>query len=365
MKGRRIAAVVVKEGYEILRDPVSLFVALLLPVVFLFIFGYAITLDVKEVAFGVLDQNRTAASRSLIDSFTGSGYFRLERRFESGRQLNEGLQRGDVALALVIPRDFHRRLAGDEPAPVQLLVDGTYSATALVVSNYAQSILAAFGQTPSPRAIRAEVRIWYNPSLRSVNYIVPGLYAVILMAFPPMLTTLAIVREKETGSIQQIFASPLSSAEFITGKLLPYGVIAFIQMGFVLLAGYFWFRVPFAGAVSFLLATALIYVFCTVGIGLLISTITRTQLSAMLLALIFTLMPSFLFSGFLFPIFNMPYVFELYTALFPARYFVVLSRGVTLKGAGIGVLWVNTVLLALYTLAVFALAARRLKKKVA
>lgn len=365
MKGRRIVAVLVKEGHEILRDPVSLFVALVMPVVLLFVFGYAITLDVKDVDMGVLDRSRSAASRTLVDAFTGSGYFSLERRFESGRDLNSALQRGDVTLALVIPPGFHRRLARGEPAEVQLLVDGTYSATALVVSNYAQSIVAAYGQTPSPTIVRAEVRTWYNPSLRSVNFIVPGLYAVILMAFPPMLTTLAIVREKETGAIQQIFASSLSAAEFITGKLVPYGVIAFTQMAFVMLAGYFWFRVPLAGDVSFLLATALIYVFCTVGIGLLISTLTRTQLSAMLLALIFTLMPSFLFSGFLFPIFNMPYVFELYTALFPARYFVVLSRGVTLKGAGLGVLWVNTALLALYTLAVFALAARRLKKKVA
>ncbi|WP_303903402.1 ABC transporter permease, partial [Thiohalomonas denitrificans] len=264
-----------------------------------------------------------------------------------------------------LPPAFRRRLMRPAPAEVQVLVDGTYSATALVVANYAQSILAAFGATPSPRTVRAEVRVWYNPSLRSVNTIVPGLYAVILMAFPPLLTTLAIVREKERGTVQQIYASPLTSAEFIIGKLIPYGLIAFFQIGLVMLAGYFWFRVPLEGAASFLLATALIYVFCTVGIGLLISTVTRTQLSAVLLALIFTLMPSFLFSGFLFPIFTMPYVFELYTALFPARYFVVLSRGVSLKGAGIGVLWFNTALLAAYTLAVFALAAWRLKKKVA
>ncbi|SCZ55328.1 ABC transporter permease [Thiohalomonas denitrificans] len=365
MKGHRIGAVITKERHEILRDPVALLVALLLPMVLLFLFGYAISLDVKNVDMGVLDRDRSAASRSLVESFTASGYFRLERRFAGDRDLNRALQSGEVRLALVIPPDFRRRLTRQAPAEVQVLVDGTYSATALVVANYAQSILAAFGATPSPRTVRAEMRVWYNPSLRSVNTIVPGLYAVILMAFPPLLTTLAIVREKERGTVQQIYASPLTSAEFIIGKLIPYGLIAFLQIGLVMLAGYFWFRVPLEGAASFLLATALIYVFCTVGIGLLISTVTRTQLSAVLLALIFTLMPSFLFSGFLFPIFTMPYVFELYTALFPARYFVVLSRGVSLKGAGIGVLWFNTALLAAYTLAVFALAAWRLKKKVA
>jgi ABC-2 type transport system permease protein len=201
--------------------------------------------------------------------------------------------------------------------------------------------------------------------MRSANYVVPGLFGVILLALPPLLTALAVVREKETGSIQQIFASPLTPAEFIAGKLIPYGLIAFIQIVMVMMAGFFWFAVPFRGNLGLLLATGLIYVFCTVGIGLLISTITRSQLVAMLTALIVTLMPSFLFSGFLFPIFTMPYALQLYTSAFPSRYFVELSRGIVLKGAGIEEIWPNTALLTAYTAGVFLLAAWRFRKKVA
>jgi ABC-2 type transport system permease protein len=194
---------------------------------------------------------------------------------------------------------------------------------------------------------------------------VPGLIGVLLMAFPPLLTALAIVREKETGSIQQIFASPLTSAEFIVGKILPYGVIAFFQIVMVTAVGVLWFSVPFQGNLLFLLGAGLIYVFCTVSLGLLVSTITHSQVVAMLLALILTLMPSFLFSGFLFPIFTMPYFLQLYTYVFPSRYFIELSRAVMMKGAGVHELWVNVSLLGLYTLAVLALAAWRFRKKVA
>lgn len=370
MKADRLLAVVDKEAREILRDPITVWVSLLLPLVMLFLFGYAISLDVDDVALGVLDQDQSPVSRTLTDRFVQSGYFRLTATFDSHQEVETALQKGKVRLAMVIPPRFHADLARGEQPAVQLLVDGTHSATALIVANYATTIVAQFqhgtgreeGHFP---AIRLETRVWYNPSLRSVNYVVPGLYGVILMAFPPLLTALAIVREKETGSIQQIFASPLTPAEFIMGKLLPYGLIAFAQMLMVIAVGFFWFQVPFQGNLGFLLATALVYVLCTVGIGLLVSTITRSQVVAMLLALIITLMPSFLFSGFLFPIFTMPYVLQLYTYVFPARYFVELSRGVVLKGGGPEELWFNVALLAAYTLAVFWLAAWRFRKKVA
>lgn len=185
------------------------------------------------------------------------------------------------------------------------------------------------------------------------------------MAFPPLLTALAITREKESGSIQQVFASPLTASEFLAGKLIPYGIIAFLQFLTVIIAGFVWFEVPLRGSLSLLFAAGLVYVFCTVGIGLLVSTIARTQLTGMLMALIMTLMPSFLFSGFLFPIFTMPYVLQLYTRLFPARYFVDLSRGIVLKGAAFPDIWPTFLILFFYTAAIFALAVWRFKKKVA
>jgi ABC-2 type transport system permease protein len=264
----------------------------------------------------------------------------------------------------VIPPGFQARISRGEAAPIQVLVDGTYSATANLVAAYAAAIVSAFGDDSSPR-VRVETRVWYNPALKSVTYVVPGLFGVILMAFPPLLTALAITREKETGTIQQIFASPLSPAQFLAGKLIPYGLIAFVQILMVIAVGFLWFDVPMRGSLPLLLAAGLIYVFCTVGLGLLVSTVTRSQLVAMLLALILTLMPSFLFSGFLFPIFTMPYVLQLYTRLFPAQYFVDLSRSVVLKGAGLPDIWVSSALLLAYTAGIFALAVWRFRKKVA
>lgn len=365
MNWHRLTAVTAKETREIIRDPITVGVSVLLPLVMLFLFGYAISLDVENVTLGVLDQDKSPASRALTDSFVQSGYFSLVSDLKFVDEVEDSLQRGQVKLVLVIPPSFHAALVRRENPAVQVLVDGTYSATALVAANYAQTIVSGFRQPARPSAVQLEARVWYNAPMRSINFVVPGLYAVILMAFPPLLTALALVREKESGSIQQIFASPLTPTEFIVGKLIPYGLIAFAQMIMVITIGFFWFQVPFQGNLAFLLATAFIFVFCTVGIGLLVSTITRSQLTAMLLVLIITLMPSFLFSGFLFPIFTMPYVLQLYTAIFPARYFVELSRGIVLKGGGLEELWFNLAVLLLYTFAVFWLAAWRFRKKVA
>ena len=360
----RIAAVIAKETTEIVRDPVTVAVSLLMPLVMLFLFGYAISLDVNNVPIGVLDQDRTPASRALADRFVQSGYFRLARTFTAQSQIEDGLQRGEIRLALVIPPRFQARIERKEAAPVQVLVDGSYSATATLVVASARTIVSSFQDARVPE-IRVATRAWYNPELRSVNYVVPGLFGVILMAFPPLLTALALTREKETGTIQQIFASPLRPTEFLAGKLVPYGLIAFLQIAMVIVVGFLWFGVPLRGNLGLLLATGLVYVFCTVGIGLLVSTVANSQLVAMLVALILTLMPSFLFSGFLFPIFTMPYVLQLYTRVFPVRYFVDLSRGVVLKGAGLPELWPTAALLFAYTVAIFLLAAWRFRKKVA
>lgn len=371
MNVQRIGAVVSKETREIIRDPIAVWISVLLPLVMLFLFGYAVNLDVDEVGLGVLDEDKTPASRALTDRLVQHGYFRLARSLVTESDIEPALQKGLIKLAIVIPVDFHAKLVQDKVPAVQILADGTYSATALIAVNYAQTIVSEFrygAETPvytTAPAARLEIRVWYNAAMRSINYIVPGLFGVILMAFPPLLTALAIVREKETGSIQQIFVSPLTPAEFITGKLIPYGLIAFLQMVMVIAVGFLWFEVPVRGNVGFLLAAALIYVFCTVGIGLLISTITRKQVTAMLLALIVTLMPSFLFSGFLFPIFTMPYVLQLYTYVFPSRYFVELSRGIVLKAGGLETLWFNVALMLLYTGVVFWLAVWRFRKKVA
>lgn len=364
MSPRRVWALIAKEGHELARDPVTLALCAIMPLVMLFLFGYAVNLDVEDLALGVLDEDRSPASRKLIERFTASGYFRHAAHLAGADEVEAALERGRIDLAVVVPRGFGRRLVRGDPAPVQVLVDGTYIATGALAASYAGAVVGAFPQARPP-PIRVEVRVWYNPSMRSVNYVVPGLFSVILMAFPPLLTALAIVREKETGTIQQIYASPVTSAEYIAGKLVPYGLVAFGEMLIVVALARWWFEVPFRGETGFLLAVSVIYVLTTVAIGLLVSVVTRTQLTAMLLALIVTLMPSFLFSGFLFPVFTMPVALQLYSSLFPASYFMDVSRGIVLKGAGLGSLWPNVLLLLGYTAVIFVLAASRIRQKVA
>ncbi len=364
MNLRRIRAVIVKETHEIARDPITIWVSLLMPLVMLFLFGYAITLDVKDIPLGVWDEDSSPESRRLVEAFAQSGYFTLAHEITDERDLAAALERGEIKLALVIPRGLQERRARGAASAVQIIVDGTFSNTAQIVASYADAIVQGVS-APARALLSPEIRVWYNPEMRSVNYVVPGLFGVILLAFPPLLTAFAVVREKETGSIQQIFASPLTSAEFIAGKLVPYGLIAFVQILLVMGFGLVWFNVPFRGDLGLLLSVSLIYVFCTVGLGLLVSTLTNKQVVAMLLVLVLTLMPSFLFSGFLFPIFTMPYLLQLYAATFPGQYFVDLSRAIVMKGAGLREVWVNVAALVGYTLAVFALATWRFRKKVA
>lgn len=370
-----IGAVVWKELREIRRDPTTILVAVALPLVVLYLFGSALSLDVKDASFGVYDLDKSEASRTLIDAFPHSGYFRRAHEITRDGEIGELLDRGEARMVLVIPPDFSEKLKRGEPASVQTLIDGSFSATAMVISGYAAEIIQNWTlermRQPGDRAreasmnIHVDSRVWFNAPLKSVYYIVPGLFGAILMAFPPLLAALAVVREKETGSIQQIFVSPIRPYQLIAGKMLPYAAIAFLEMVMVLMAGLAWFGVPFKGSAMLFLTATVLYVACTVSLGLLISTITRSQLVAMLLALLLTLMPAFLFSGFLFPIFTMPPMMQVYTYLFPGRYFVDISRGIAMRGVGISVLWPQIAALAVYTALVFTATTLRFRKKVA
>lgn len=367
-----IYALVKKEALEILRDPVTLGVAVVLPVIMLFLFGYAISLDVNDVSMAVYDQDRSQESARLVDAFVGSGYFTLEYYLDSPGEVDKVLDRGEASIVLAVPPDFSKDVNLGKRTEVQVIVDGSFSATALIVSNYAAAVVHMYTEELLERESGAGIggigvtpRVWYNPPLRSVNYIVPGLFAVLLMAFPPMLTALSIVKEKERGTIEQIYVSPVSPSAFIVGKVIPYAIIAFFEMVLILAIGILWFRIPFKGSIMLLVGTSLIYVLTTVSIGLFVSTITRTQFQAMFLSLIVTLMPSFLFSGFLFPIATMPYMLQLYTYVFPARYFNDISRDIFLKGVGFEYLIGNIALLVIYGVALFIAATLKFKKKVA
>lgn len=371
-----LLALIKKELKEILRDPVTLGTAIFLPLVLLFIFGYAISLDIEHVSMAVYDQDRSQESSKLIEAFTTSGYFDLKYHFGSFEEVDNVLDRGNASIVVIIPPDFSTDLHSKRYAKIQMLLDGTFSTKALIISNYATAVVNGYSRELINRyltgkglvieePVRVVPRVWYNPPLSSVNYIVPGLFAVLLMAFPPMLTALSIVREKERGTIEQIYVSPIKPYLFILGKIIPYGAIAFGEMLLILAAGTLWFRIPFKGSITLLIVMSLIYVLTTVSIGLFVSTITRTQLAAVLLSLIIALMPSFLFSGFLFPITSMPYMLQLYTYVFPARYFNDISRDIFLKGVGIEYLWGNMLSLIIYTLVLFVITSLRFKKKIA
>lgn len=373
-----ITTVMWKEVHEVRRDPITIGVAIVLPLLMLYLFGSALSLDVNDAALAVYDLDKSPESRALAEAFPRSGYFRWAADVRAEHEVRELLDRGRVRLMLIIPPDFSEKLARGETASVQTLADGSFSATAMVVASYAEAIIQSYAlewlrtaHTPSGHdmahlaPIEVVSRVWFNSPLKSANYIVPGLFGVILMAFPPLLTALAVVREKEAGSVQQIFVSPILPYQFIAGKLIPYAVIAFIEMVMILAAGLWWFHIPFLGSLALFLGATAIYVLCTVGLGLLVSSVTQSQLVAMLLAFMITLMPSFLFSGFLFPIFTMPPMFQMYTYLFPARYFIEVSRGIVMKGLDLTSLWPELVVLVVYTAVVFAITTLLFRKKVA
>lgn len=358
----RLLAVAKKEMRELLRDPITLGIAIVLPLVMMFLFTYAITLDVREIRLAVLDEDGSPQSREYIDSVLRSGYFRLQAAVRNVRTIERLLDQGAVRVGLVIPAGFSRNLDRGRPADVQTLLDGSFSNTAIIASNYLDAITEAYiarlqeralaarvGGVPRlAPAVRVEPRVLYNPGLRSEHYVVPGLFAVILMAFPPLLTALAVVRERERGSILQIRISPIRAWEFLGGKLLPYCAVAFLEMVLLLAAGRVWFAAPVKGSVTLLLGLSVLYVLCTVGIGLVVSTVTRSQVVAILLSIVLTLMPAFLFSGFLFPIESMPAVVRGYTYVFPARYFMDIARGISLKGLGLERLWPQAAILLAY-----------------
>ncbi|HEX6303260.1 MAG TPA: ABC transporter permease [Anaerolineales bacterium] len=376
---KSIFPILEKELREIWRDPYTLGVAILLPLILLFMFAYALNLDVKDTPLAVVDLDNSLQSRAYVQAFLNSDKFRLAYQTTDSKQAANLLDQGRVQSVLVIPKGFSSDLLAGDTADVQTLLDGTFPTTALVVQGYVEAINASFTQKQISQRLESLgngagssfvpvvallPRVRYNPAMESANFIVPGLIGVILMAFPPLLSALAIVREKERGSIQQIFVSPLRPWAFILGKLIPYGVIAYAELLLVLLATRYWFNVPVAGDIGLFLIASVPYVISTVAIGLLVSTLTKSQLTAMLLAIVLTMMPAFIFSGFMFPLYTMPEILRVYSYAFPARYFTEIITGVFLRGVGLKVWGGQLGILVLYTAILVLLASLRFRKKV-
>jgi ABC-2 type transport system permease protein len=365
----RLWAVARKEAIQLRRDPRSLMLAFLLPAMLLLLFGYAITWDLRDIPTVVCDQDLSARSRGLCDALRASGYFTRVANLSGPREIAPWLERGHARMALIIPPDFAENLDAGRSAPLQAIVDGSDANTATITIAYTQAIVATFaarivppGLTPAP-PIRVQSRIWYNEELASRNMIVPGLVAVIMMIIAAMLTSLTISREWERGTMEQLIATPVTRAEVIVGKMLPYIAIGLTDVAIGSLLGVIVFHVPFRGSVLLLGVLSLAFLVGSLGLGLMISAGSRSQLMAMQLSMMTTYLPAYLLSGFMFATELMPRVLRLLTHLIPARYFIVVTRGIFLKGVDARVLWPQGLAMIAYALLGITLAIRAFRKE--
>ena len=385
MNLRRLKAVARKEFLHVLRDPRSLMMGIGMPMLLLFLFGYALTLDVERVPLAVWDQAETARSREFISRFSGSRYFDLRQQASGYRAIEEAIDRREALIALVIPPDFDRLLSRGERAPVQTILDGSDPSTATIALGYAEATAAAYSHdialkqmhaTPRPGALQGggglqrvpslelKPRVWFNTDMVSRNFLFPGLIAVVMMIMAVILTSLCIAREWETGTMEQLIATPVSGLELIFGKLAPYFCIGVLDLILCVCVGEFVFDVPLRGSLLLLAALSLLFLFGALSFGILLSIITKSQLLGSQLAIVTTVLPAFLLSGFIFPIENMPLPIQVVTRLISARYFVFILRGIYLKDVGLAVLWPEVLFLAVFGMVVLAVAVRKFRKKI-
>ncbi|MBW7894358.1 MAG: ABC transporter permease [Opitutaceae bacterium] len=372
MNLRRLWAVARKESIHIRRDPRSLGLAIGIPMLMILLFGYALTLDVDRVPLVVWDQGGTPASRDYVAQFVHSRYFSFQGTVGNQRELEHAIDTRRAWLALVLPPDFGANLAARREAQAQAVVDGSDANTASLVLGYAQGItlafnrqieLATFAHAAERGALELRSRVWFNPDLESKNYIIPGIIAVIMGLIAALLTSLTIAREWETGTMEQLIATPVRGAELILGKLLPYFFIGMLDVLIAVLMAVFLFDVPLRGSVPLLFGVAGLFVIGTLAQGILISVLARQQLLASQFAMVSTFLPAFLLSGFTFAIANMPLPVQVVTYVVPARYFVALVKGIFLRDVGLGSLWPDALFLLVFAAVVAGAAIAKFRKR--
>ena len=370
MNAHRIRAIAEKEMIHILRDPRSLIMAIAIPLLLLFLFGYALTLDVDTVPLAVFDMDRTQMSQAFIDRFDKSRYFSLRLIAGNYTELEVSIDRGECLLGLVIPEDFSRRLQSGRPVSVQAIVDGSDSNTASIALGYATAISTIYSEEhlsdvlgKTWRPVDPQIRIWFNTELKSRNYIIPGLIAVIMMVIASLLTSLTVAREWEQGTMEQLISTPIQTQELILGKMIPYFLIGFLDVLLSVVVGTQVFEVPLRGNPLILFALSSLFLIGGLSLGLLYSILTKNQSHAYQLAMLTSFLPAFLLSDFAFPVIGMPTAIRLVTHIVPARYFVTILKGIFLKGVGLEILWIETLFLAVFGGVLFMIANACLKKK--
>jgi ABC-2 type transport system permease protein len=371
---RRVIHLLRKELIELRSDPRLFGIVIIAPIIQLTVLGYAATTDVKDIPLLVVDADRSAASRALVARFDASANFQIVDVVSGTGAVEQHLSHGTAWMALTIPAGFGDRLSAGRADSVQVIADGTDSNSTGVALGYARTIVAAYGaektaelRPAAPRSppIDADIRVWFNPRLESRIFMVPGIVALLLLVVTTNLSAMAIVREREVGTLEQLNVTPLARWELIVGKLLPYALIGMIDVVLVTLVAVFWFEIPFLGSFPLLFACSLIYLLSTLGLGLFVSTISQTQQQASMTATFFFLTPMIYLSGFTFPIENMPQWIQYVTYLIPLRYFLVIVRGIFLKGVGVAVLWPQIAALLACGLVLILLATLRSSKRLA
>jgi ABC-2 type transport system permease protein len=372
---RRLAAIARKEFLHVLRDWRSLALALAIPMLLIWLFGYALTMDLKNAPTAVWDQSHTPASRDFLHQLDGSPYFVIRQRPDNYRALTEALDRRDVIAALVIPTDFADRLQSGRSVTLQILLEGSDANNANLALGYITGLTQLFNRKIMVRRlqrtgpgrpilpIEAETRAWYNPDLRSRNVIVPGIIAVVMVVIAAMLTSVTIAREWETGTMEQLISTPVRVPELVIGKVVPYFVIGLTDVAIAVLMGRFIFDVPLRGNPALLFAMASVFLCGALFLGLVLSIVLKTQVLANQLAIFANYLPTLLLSGFVFSIHNMPPPIQVITYIVPARYFIALLRGIYLKGIGLEVLGLNALLLTAYAGLMVVVAHRKMHLK--
>ncbi len=371
-----IMLIVMKELRQLFRDKRLRFMAIAAPIIQLTVLGYAAVTDVKYVPLVVCDYDRSSISRGLVDRFLNSGYFELAGAVDTADGVDNYIEHGAAELALVIPADFSEKTLLRQTAQLQVIADGTDGNSANIALAYAtmivnshsqdvlQDILDKNPQSVLPPRIVPEIRVWHNASLKSRNYMVPGVLAFVLMLITMSMTSMAIVREREIGTMEQLLVTPIRPWQLLFGKLIPYILIGMIDVTLALLVAVFWFHVPLRGSVGLLYLCSGLFVLTMLGLGLFVSTVARTQQQALMIAQFGFFIPFIYFSGFVFPIENMPVLIQKITYFVPLRYFMEIIRGIFLKGVGINILWPQMLALVAFGITIFTLAVLRFRRTI-
>ena len=375
MFNSRLISIIRKEFIQILRDPRTLAITLFIPIMQLFLLGYAATNDVRNVSLAVFDQDKSASSRALVDAYRAAAYFQVNYDVANSDELRALIDRGDARAGILIPPGYGASLAKGKAASIGFVIDGsdpTVATAALSAATFiGQSMsttlaverLAAHGQAAAAQpAIEVRTQVWYNPNLVSAFYMIPAMIGMILQFMTTILTSTAVVRERERGTIEQLIVTPIKAWELVVGKLTPYVIIGFIDTLEILVAGVLIFGVPINGSLPLLLALSGLFLVSTLGLGLFISTISNTQQEAMMTAM-FTMLPTIFLSGFFFPLAAMPPVLQWISYVIPLRYFLIVVRGIILKGVGVEALWPQVIALSIFAVVIMGSAALRFRKR--